>query len=67
MRKPDINIYKYVLEKIKKEPEECVFIDDREANLIAPKNLGIKTILFHTREQCENELKLLLEKENGKK
>ncbi|HBA44890.1 TPA: hypothetical protein DEG21_00505 [Patescibacteria group bacterium] len=35
--KPKIEIFEYAMKKIGVEPEECVFIDDRETNIIAAK------------------------------
>ena len=45
-RKPDMRIYHLLLNKICEKPEECVFIDDREKNLLPARELGIKVIKF---------------------
>jgi putative hydrolase of the HAD superfamily len=45
-RKPDIRIYKILLEKAQSLAEECLFIDDKLENLHAASKLGIKTIKF---------------------
>jgi putative hydrolase of the HAD superfamily len=42
-RKPDAEIYEYVLEKHDLKPQECLFIDDTRENTEAAKNLGIHT------------------------
>ena len=55
--KPDPQAYKHVLDKLKVEPGECVFIDDQERNLIPARQLGIKTIRFNNPEQLKEELK----------
>ena len=47
MRKPDLGFYRHVLEEIKLAPEEAVFIDDKMANVLAAKSLGIHSIVFH--------------------
>ncbi|MDR1974074.1 MAG: HAD family phosphatase [Bacteroidales bacterium] len=44
--KPDSNIYKILLNRYNLVPEESIFIDDREQNLIPARALGIKTLLF---------------------
>lgn len=44
--KPFYPAYDYLLKKIKIKPEEILFIDDSEANLIIPKELGFKTFHF---------------------
>lgn len=40
-RKPNRNIYEFVLSKHQLKPEECLFIDDTSANTEAAKELGI--------------------------
>ena len=44
--KPDEKIYKYILEKYNLNPEECLFIDDREENIEGAKKVNIKVELF---------------------
>lgn len=44
--KPDKRIFKIALEGLNLRPEECVFIDDKEENLMAPRLMGFKTILY---------------------
>ncbi len=46
MRKPGSEIYEYVQKKLKAKPEEILFIDDREYNLVEPEKLGWNTIHF---------------------
>lgn len=58
--KPDKRIYQYVLEKINLAPEEIIFIDDREENVKASLNLGIKSFHFTNAKEFKN----WLEKEN---
>ncbi len=45
-RKPDPGIYRLAMDVVQKAPQECCFIDDREANLEAATRLGIFTIHF---------------------
>jgi|GEM_PF-1898295 len=45
--KPDIALFKLVQTESGVNPEEILFIDDKSENLIAPTNLGWKTILFN--------------------
>lgn len=42
-RKPDSDIYEFVLEKHDLKPEECLFIDDTKANTESAAALGIHT------------------------
>ena len=46
MIKPYEGIYKYILEKYKINPEECLFIDDREENIEGARKVNIKVELF---------------------
>jgi putative hydrolase of the HAD superfamily len=47
-RKPDPRIYRLALGITQRPPEECIFIDDRPANLEPAKALGMGTILFRS-------------------
>ncbi|MBZ9630640.1 HAD family phosphatase [Salegentibacter sp. LM13S] len=42
-RKPDAEIYEFVLKEHGLKPEECLFIDDTKENTEAAKDLGIHT------------------------
>lgn len=46
MLKPDREIYLYLLEKYKLVPEECLFIDDREENVLGAKECGLQGVVF---------------------
>lgn len=48
VRKPNIKIYEYALEKTKSKPEECVYIDDKADLLLPAEQLGMKTIHFRS-------------------
>lgn len=39
------------------EPSECIFIDNKDSNLIVPDNMGVKTILFNHDIRDINNLK----------
>ena len=39
IRKPDLEFYQYVLREIELSPEEVVFIDDRQENILAARSL----------------------------
>jgi len=54
--KPDKKIYGLMLAKLKIKPDECVFVDDKEKNLVPAKELGMKTIRFENAEQLKMEL-----------
>ena len=52
-------IYKKTLERLTLPAEECLFIDDRERNILIAKKLGFKTILFRGAKELERKLKEL--------
>jgi putative hydrolase of the HAD superfamily len=56
VRKPSPKAFQLILEKLKVEPAECLFIDDSMINIEAAKNLGIKTIQFKDPLQLKRDL-----------
>lgn len=56
VRKPNPEIYKYTLNKAQVEPEEAVFIDDKQSALEPAKEMGITTILFESPELLRQRL-----------
>jgi putative hydrolase of the HAD superfamily len=56
VRKPDPHIYRLVLGITHRAPEECIFIDDRPANLEPARALGIGTIQFRSAEELRASL-----------
>ena len=59
MIKPDPDIFMILLERAKRSAEECVFIDDSEANVVAAAKLGFQSIRFESARQLEAELSRL--------
>ncbi len=57
VRKPDDAIYRLALDITQRAPEQCLFIDDREANLEPARRLGMRTIHFQNPAQLAQELK----------
>jgi putative hydrolase of the HAD superfamily len=56
LQKPDDRIYALALRLVQRRPEECLFIDDRAANLEPAKRLGIRTIHYRSVTQLREEL-----------
>ena len=56
IKKPDSAIYERALQICQKKAAETIFIDDREANLVSPRNLKINTIHFENADQLKEEL-----------
>jgi len=57
--KPHQQIYQLALDISQRQPEECVFIDDRSLNLESARHLGLHTIQFLNAAQMESDLKNL--------
>ena len=56
VRKPEEQIYKLALKISQREPQECVFIDDRDLNLECARELGMHTIQFQNVDQLRKDL-----------
>ena len=55
-RKNSPKLFLAILEQTNLKPNECVFLDDREKNLLEAKKLGINTIVFQNKEQLMDTL-----------
>lgn len=65
LRKPKPEIYNYVLAQLNRKPQETVFIDDRERNLIGARSVGMNVIQFISLEQLKRDLETLLKENNA--
>ncbi|MBY8984394.1 MAG: HAD family phosphatase [Candidatus Lokiarchaeota archaeon] len=54
--KPDMEKYKYVINKLETKPKRCVFIDDKIQNLVPARELGIIVIRFESFEDFKRKL-----------
>jgi len=46
MRKPNPEFYRHVLQEINLAPEQVVFVDDKQENVLAAESLGMKAFIF---------------------
>jgi len=53
--KPDQRIYEHCIRGLRIEPENAVFIDDREINCEAASAIGMQSVLFRDTEQALKE------------
>lgn len=60
IEKPNPEIYKIVIEKMKLKPREMLFIDDKESNLAPAQKLGMAVVLFRGQKDLEAKLKEML-------
>lgn len=58
-RKPDCEIYLYVLQRMKIKPSEAVFIDNLKANVVGARKAGLKGIVFKNSSDLKRQLKKL--------
>ena len=47
LKKPDPAFYRIALARADAQPDEAIFIDDREEPVAAAEQMGIKGILYH--------------------
>ena len=57
--KPDIKVFARALHEMKVKGSECVLIDDKQINVDAAKEFGMKTILYTDNKQLMKDLKKL--------
>ncbi len=55
--KPDPDFYRYILRKEQIKPENTVFVDDTEENIISAQKIGINSILFTDSETLKQQIK----------
>lgn len=61
--KPHKEIYEAFCNKFNVQPEDCVFIDDKAANIEGAKSIGMHGIVFKDTDQLRTDLKTILEEE----
>ena len=54
--KPNYDIYNLLINKFKLKKEETVFFDDKEKNVIAANNIGIKSFVFTSIDDIEKNI-----------
>lgn len=59
LEKPDRRVYLMALEQMKLKPEEAVFIDDTEENVLGARKIGMQGILFTDYQNLMIDLKSL--------
>ena len=60
--KPEAEIYALTVNKLNLRPEECLFIDDKQENLVPAEKLGMKTILFKNPKQAVKDVLSIVSK-----
>ena len=55
-KKPDLQIFRYLLDTYSLEPQASVFIDDQQDNIEAARALGFNGIVYQNQRTTEKEL-----------
>jgi putative hydrolase of the HAD superfamily len=61
VRKPGVAIYRILLDRLKADPEQCLFVDDTAENLRTAEALGMSTVHFQQTSQAEQAIRAALE------
>jgi putative hydrolase of the HAD superfamily len=64
LKKPDLEFYELVIKEMDVRPQECLFIDDKEENLLPAEKLGMKTVLAKNQEQIVKDVWAIIKSEN---
>jgi len=59
MAKPDPRIFNLLLERVDRNPSQCVLIDDSKENIQIASQMGFQVILYESHEQLKDELRNL--------
>lgn len=57
--KPNLKFYQEAVKRLKVNPEECLYIDDKEKNLVPAKELGMNSLLFESLEKLKKDFQRL--------
>ena len=64
LEKPSPEIYNLTVKKLDVQPDECIFIDDKEKNILTAQSLGMKIVLANNPEQVINDVSNIINLEN---
>ena len=59
LTKPQRQIFRITLKRVRRKPSECVFVDDNPDNVNAAAGMGFKAIRYRTAPQLSSELRAL--------
>jgi epoxide hydrolase-like predicted phosphatase len=67
LEKPAPEIYLLTAERLGVKSDECIFIDDKEKNILIAKSLGMKIVLANNPDQVIKDVSHIINLENEKK
>ena len=65
VQKPDRRIYEIALERLGLPARDVVFVDDREENVVAAREVGMSGVVFRTTEQTIADIESLVADRQG--
>jgi putative hydrolase of the HAD superfamily len=57
LRKPDPEVYRLMMARLRLEPRQCLFVDDKERNAEVARALGMNAIVFRSAANLERALR----------
>jgi epoxide hydrolase-like predicted phosphatase len=57
LRKPDPEIYGLTMARLRLEPQQCLFVDDKERNTKVAQALGMHAVIFRSAAALERQLR----------
>lgn len=57
--KPSPKIYRDSLKKLNLEPEECIFIDDKDKHVMGARNVGMGAVIYTSHQHLLHSLRML--------
>jgi len=64
LKKLDLEFYELVIKEMNVSPQECLFIDDKEENILPAEKLGMKTVLAKKPDQIVKDVWAIIKSEN---
>ncbi|KPA19581.1 HAD-superfamily hydrolase, subfamily IA, variant 3 domain protein [Candidatus Magnetomorum sp. HK-1] len=58
LRKPQVEIFKLLLDKFSAKVDECIFIDDNKDNILSAQKMGFQSFLFKTPGKLAKDLSM---------
>lgn len=59
-KKPEPEAFQHVLRELNANPDEVVFVDDKEKNVVGASDLGIPTVHFKNYQQFKSEMEKII-------
>jgi putative hydrolase of the HAD superfamily len=64
LKKPNLEFYELAIKEMDVKPQECLFVDDKEENILPAEKLGMKTVLAKKQEQIVKDVWAIIKSDN---